>query len=107
MEIMDWRGNTIKVGSTVVYATAQSSSITMKEGTVVEIGKVEREYSYKESEPYLKVAYKGDNGHTEGLRGWQKPGKLVTLTVLQRVTVIPPTNSRPVTSWDYMYGRWR
>jgi hypothetical protein len=39
--VKDWRGITIKVGSTVVYPSRQGSNLWMNEGEVI---KIENEY---------------------------------------------------------------
>jgi hypothetical protein len=46
-ELLDWRGNPINVGDTVVYPGRQSSLVWMNEGIVVEIKE-------KEISPYNK-----------------------------------------------------
>lgn len=97
--LSDWRGNEIYPGATIVYAVTQSSSITMVEAVVDEIFYTNeyrsvldpetQKWDYKEVPvPSLKVTRKAEH-HKGSYRLSTFKGKKVTLTALERVTVIP------------------
>lgn len=85
--MLDWRGTPIEVGSHVVYAVTQSSSVTMVEGVVEEIGEEPwNKWSTTDTrvKPVLFVTRLGEHYG----RSWRKVGQRVKLTAVQRVTVV-------------------
>lgn len=79
--LTDWRGNEYGVGDTIVYATSQSSTVTMNEAEVVEIIPTPD----KRQPAKLKVRV------TNSTSGWRltrasAKEKLTTLTSVERVT---------------------
>jgi hypothetical protein len=106
----DWRGTPIKVGSHVVYGTRSGSSLYITEGEVVEIkaddnyhAQTARRLDQKMQEQgfdqktYEKVLYHHGLAfklkvkrvaQTGGFFAWEQPGKVVTITSVERVTVV-------------------
>jgi hypothetical protein len=89
-KVLDWRGNEIGVGSWIVYASTQSSSITMHEGIV-------RKITWREDKPDLHVEKQGTH-HDARLksRGFEpRPaGKLSRVSAVDRVVVVLPRGNR-------------
>lgn len=88
-KLTDWRGNEYGVGDIVLYATSQSSSVEMHEGTVLEIA--EKKHSWKdEYTTVLKVQpTKSASSYSTKTTAWRdEPFKPVTLRVLNRVTFL-------------------
>lgn len=79
----DWRGVEIEVGSIVVYPVMASSSVTMNEAIVTEIGMQE---TWRGAEPVLIVQKTIE--HTWRHIGNSECSKAVKLTRVDRVTVI-------------------
>lgn len=79
-KIRDWRGTEIEVGDRILYPVRWSSSMDMHEATVTEIGS---KLKYSRQEPYIKADWIKASSN----RSWRTV-KVVTLTQLNRVTVI-------------------
>lgn len=71
-ELKDWRGKVINVGTAVVYPVRQSSSMWMEEGEVIEIKEADKPYGGTQTQVKVKKV----------------DGKVSTLTVLGRLTVV-------------------
>lgn len=83
MELTDWRGNDILVGSTIIYVVRHSSSVSLVEGYVTEIGE---EYTWKvDPVPYVKVMPLMQKGYG---RARKRDNKEVKLTRVDLITVI-------------------
>lgn len=81
--LVDWRGNEIEVGDTIVYATSASSVVTMHEAVVDEIFEGDRGYGRK------GVNIKATPVRTS--RPWrnrQGEYKQVTLKAVERVMLL-------------------
>ena len=80
----DWRGTPIEVGSKVVYAVTKSSSVTMVEAVVEEIGE---EITARWDAPRTRnvLFVRRVDEHTRLKYGL---GKRVKLTATERVTVV-------------------
>jgi hypothetical protein len=79
--MIDWRGTEIKPGSIIVYPGRQSSSMWMVEAEVMEIITVSPLYSWQPTE-----ALRVQPLRQGGMRVNKKP---VTITAIERVTVLP------------------
>lgn len=89
MTFIDWRGQEISVGDTIVYPGRASSSLWMNEATVLEINVVEDErWNWQTKEKYivlrteLKVQCTNGSGYHKGN---EKPS---TITAVERVTKV-------------------
>lgn len=80
----DWRGTEIKVGSLIVYPVRQSSSLWVNEARVTEI----IPYSGSRTDKWAPIGtLKAQT--TRMYDSWSKPGKVVTVSCVERVTVVP------------------
>lgn len=86
MELKDFRGREIKVGSIVAWPGRYSSSLWMTSGRVKEIREVERSYGWrgetKKLEPLLIVEADGSSD------GWRKKKRDSRIEVVSRVVVV-------------------
>lgn len=82
-KLTDWRGTVYGVGDKVLWATAQSSSLTMHEGIV------EAKHSWRdETSTKLKVRPTHQATSYGDSKLNQEFVKIVTLSVLSRVTAL-------------------
>ena len=92
MGLTDWRDNEYGVGDTILYATSSSGSVTMHEGTVLNIYEKEK-YTWRtesEKETLVKVQpTKQAGAYSTSTTAWRdEPFKPVTLRVLNRITFL-------------------
>jgi hypothetical protein len=96
--LVDWRGNKIEVGTKIVWAVSQSSSVTLTEGIVEKIE--ENHGSDSKYRPY-KLTVQPTNSHRnlrfkkyrydsiEAKGVWEEaPAQPVRLTALERIVVV-------------------
>lgn len=83
MDLKDWRGTPIHVGSTVTYAVKQSSSVYVNEAVVEEITEERTRRMSLAPQPFLVV-----KGTGRGSSNWRAHTKRVKLTSLKTVTVL-------------------
>ncbi len=97
-KLIDWRGNEIKVGSTIIYAVSHGNGVELNEAIVK---KIEDNPGYDSRyRPYRLWAQPVNSHHKSRFKEWKrddetgkyvskaKEANLVRLTALERVAVI-------------------
>lgn len=89
LEVIDWRGNPIRVGTCVLYPRMSGRSVEMQEGFVEEIKPVVRErynYETKEREPVTEYSFKITRDRSSRFDKWAE--KSVWILIGENVTAV-------------------